>query len=133
MTSITNSSAQILDSGNLVLIKRSSSSVANDSGILWQSFDHGSDSFLSTMKLSTNVRTNEKNVFTSWVNPYDPSMGSFSINLELLNIPEVFMWNGSTLYWRSGPWNDSIFIGIYYMHSVYLDGWTIVDDKEVTI
>ncbi|KAI3437304.1 uncharacterized protein J3R85_005437 [Psidium guajava] len=104
-TSITNSSAQILDSGNLVLIKRSSSSVANDSGIIWQSFDHGSDSFLSTMKLSTNVRTNEKKVFTSWERPSDASMGRFSISLQPLNIPQVFMWDGGTLYWRSGPWN----------------------------
>ncbi|XP_048141672.1 G-type lectin S-receptor-like serine/threonine-protein kinase At1g11330 isoform X2 [Rhodamnia argentea] len=132
-TSITNSSAQILDSGNLVLIKGSSSSVANDSGILWQSFDHGSDSFLSTMKLSTSVRTNEKHVFTSWESPSDPSIGSFSLSLELLNIPEVVIWNGSTLYWRSGPWNGSVFIGIYNMRSVYLDGWTLVNDKEGTI
>ncbi|KAI6703885.1 hypothetical protein NL676_013021 [Syzygium grande] len=36
-------------------------------------------------------------------------------------------------YWRSGPWNGLVFIGVPDMSSVYLKGFTLADDKEGTI
>ncbi|XP_030439805.1 G-type lectin S-receptor-like serine/threonine-protein kinase At1g11330 [Syzygium oleosum] len=125
-----NAEAQLLDSGNLILLKQSSNTSKNDTEMVWESFKNMSDTFMVKMKLSTNVRTNEKQVLTSWKSPSDPSIGSFSISLEPLNIPEVFLWNGTTLSWRSGPWNGKVFIGVPQMESVYLDGFSLVDDKE---
>ncbi|KAK8612555.1 hypothetical protein V6N13_092667 [Hibiscus sabdariffa] len=60
-----NSVAQILDSGNLVLIQ-------NDTrkALLWQSFAHPTNTWLSFMKLGFNLRTGQ--VFTSWKSPDDP-------------------------------------------------------------
>ncbi|KAK3032629.1 hypothetical protein RJ639_036589 [Escallonia herrerae] len=119
-----NSSAQLLDTGNLVLRENSSGR------ILWQSFEHPSDSFVQKMRLGTQIGTDEKYVMTSWRSPTDPSIGSFSAGVDPSNIPQVFVWNGSYPHWRSGPWNGQIFIGIPNMETVYNNGFNFVDDKE---
>ncbi|XP_023001215.1 G-type lectin S-receptor-like serine/threonine-protein kinase SD1-13 isoform X1 [Cucurbita maxima] len=123
--SATNVSARILDSGNLVLEDSVSKMV------IWQSFKNPCDVFLASMEFMTNTRTNEKIQLTSWNNPSDPSMGSFSLGLHVLhNIPEGVVWNGQNTYWRSGPWNGQIFIGIPNMDSTYLSGYTLdIDDQ----
>jgi hypothetical protein len=124
--SVVNSSAQLLDSGNLVL-------QGNTTGtFLWESFQHPSNTFIEKMKISTNVRTGKKVQLTSWKSPSDPSIGNFSAGIEVRNIPEFFIWKGSRPYWRSGPWNSRIFIGVPDMNSVYLDGFSLVEDEEGT-
>ncbi|KAG2685190.1 hypothetical protein I3760_10G113200, partial [Carya illinoinensis] len=97
--SVPNRSVQLLDSGNLVLQENTTAS------IIWESFQHPSDSFLPTMKISANIITGEKVQLTSW--------------------------KSHSPYWRSGPWNSQIFIGIPHMPSRYLDGFNLrVDDKQ---
>ncbi|KAB1199481.1 hypothetical protein CJ030_MR0G022774 [Morella rubra] len=124
--SVSNSSAQLLDSGNFVLKE-------NTTGIvMWESFQNPSDTFLQKMKVSTNVKTGNKVQLTSWKSPSDPSTGTFSAGIDFHSLPEIFIWNASSPYWRSGPWNGQIFIGIPNMNSVYLDGFALVDDKEGT-
>ncbi|KAJ0018339.1 hypothetical protein Pint_10800 [Pistacia integerrima] len=125
--SVNNASAQLLDSGNLVLRD-------NTKGVsIWESFEEPTDSFLSGMRISTNIRTGEKVKLTSWKSPSDPSIGSFSAGLDALNIPEIFIWNNSRPFWRSGPWNGRVFLGVPNMNSVYLDGFNlVVDDQEGT-
>ncbi|XP_054778568.1 G-type lectin S-receptor-like serine/threonine-protein kinase At1g11330 isoform X2 [Prosopis cineraria] len=122
-----NTTCQLLDSGNLVLLDNSAEN------IFWQSFEHPTDSFLPHMKLTSNKRTGEKLRITSWTSLSDPSIGKFFITLERLDIPEIFIWNGTRPYWRSGPWNGRTFTGIYYMNSFYLKGFRIIDDGEGTI
>ncbi|XVF06864.1 hypothetical protein REPUB_Repub06bG0087900 [Reevesia pubescens] len=101
---VANVSAQVLDSGNLVLQDNSTDGVS-----LWESFQQPSVAFLPTMKISTNARTGEKVQLTSWKSSSDPSNGSFSLGLGALNIPEIFIWNNTRPYWRSGPWNGNIY------------------------
>ncbi|KAK3014357.1 hypothetical protein RJ639_009079 [Escallonia herrerae] len=98
--------------------------------ILWQSFEHPSDSYLQKMRLGAKVGTDEKYVMTSWKSPSDPSTGSFSAGVDPLNIAQVFVWNGSDPYWRSGPWNGQFFIGIPNLEKAYNNGFNFVDDKE---
>ncbi|KAK2987266.1 hypothetical protein RJ640_017569 [Escallonia rubra] len=119
-----NSSAQLLDTGNLVLKDLSTGR------ILWQSFEHPSDSYLQKMRLGAKVGTDEKYVMTAWKSPSDPSTGSFSAGVDPLNIAQVFVWNGSDPYWRSGPWNGQFFIGIPNLEKAYNNGFNFVDDKE---
>ncbi|XP_010268928.1 PREDICTED: G-type lectin S-receptor-like serine/threonine-protein kinase At1g11330 [Nelumbo nucifera] len=128
-----NSSAQLLDSGNLVLQQGISNDGNNtvSGGILWQSFLHPSDTFLPNMKLGTNVKTGEKQLLTAWKDQSNPSIGTFSAAVVPLNIPQVFIWNGSSPYWRSGPWNNRIFLGVPDMQSVYLDGFNLDSDSKV--
>ncbi|RVW13828.1 G-type lectin S-receptor-like serine/threonine-protein kinase [Vitis vinifera] len=99
--------------------------------ITWESIQHPSHSFLPKMKISADTYSGEKVVLTSWKSPSDPSIGSFSLGMSPLNIPQAFVWNGSHPYWRSGPWNGQIFIGVPKMNSVFLNGFQVVDDKEV--
>jgi len=96
----------LLDSGNLVLLDNSAAS-----SIIWQSFDHPSDTNIMGMKISSNKRTGERMKYISWKSPSDPSIGNFYASLERLNIPELFIWNGTRPYWRSGPWNGRFFTG----------------------
>ncbi|KAJ7968436.1 G-type lectin S-receptor-like serine/threonine-protein kinase [Quillaja saponaria] len=123
-----NSSAQLSDSGNLVLKDNSRSKTA-----VWESFQHPSDTMMPTMKISTDKRTGEKVQLTSWKGSTDPSIGSYSSSLEPLNVPEIFIWNGTSPYWRSGPWNGQIFTGVPEMNSVYLDGFKLGEEDEGTV
>ncbi|KAL0363285.1 UNVERIFIED_CONTAM: G-type lectin S-receptor-like serine/threonine-protein kinase [Sesamum calycinum] len=85
------------------------------------------------MKIITDLRTNEKNVLTSWRSPSDPALGSFTASIEPLELPQVVVWNGSDPYWRSGPWNGQIFIGIFDMEVyLYQNGFDMVNDNPGT-
>ncbi|KAG2685212.1 hypothetical protein I3760_10G113600 [Carya illinoinensis] len=124
--SVSNPSAQLSDSGNLVLKEN------NTGSILWESFQHPSDSLLPKMKMITDTITGKNVQLTSWKRPSDPSVGAFFAGIYLFNLPEMFIWNNGKPYWRSGPWNSRKFIGIPTMYSLYLDGFSLVDDKEGT-
>ncbi|CAL5408668.1 unnamed protein product [Camellia sinensis] len=125
--SAVNSSARLLDSGNLVLVD-------NSNGMsIWGSYQNPTDSFLENMILSSDRSTGEKILLKSWRSPSDPSVGSFSAGISLSTIPEFFVWNGSHPYWRSGPWNNQIFIGVQDMTSLYGNGFNVVDNHEGTV
>ncbi|XP_031093454.1 G-type lectin S-receptor-like serine/threonine-protein kinase At1g11300 [Ipomoea triloba] len=109
--------AQLMDNGNLVLKDGSTGRK------LWESFSNPSDCLLRTMKLGTKA-------LRSWRSPSEPFPGSFSFGIQLLNIPQVVIWNSSELYWRSGPWNKQIFIGISQMGSYYNNGFDFTTDSD---
>ncbi|KAG6642666.1 hypothetical protein CIPAW_09G155900 [Carya illinoinensis] len=119
-------SSNISDYGNLVLQE-------NKTGTsIWESFQHPADTNVPKMKLSTNVRTSKKVQLTSWTNESDPFIGTFSAAIDVFNLPEISIWNGSSRYWCSGPWNSRVFIGISSMDSVFLDGFRLTGDQEGT-
>nr|POE48460.1 g-type lectin s-receptor-like serine/threonine-protein kinase [Quercus suber] len=124
--SVANSSAQLMDSGNLVLQEKTTGT------IIWESFQLPCDTLLPNMKISTNIRTGNKVQGTSWQSPSDPSIGSFSVNIQPLNLPQVFIWKYGSPYWRSGPWNNRVFIGVPTMSYEFLDGFSLIDDHEGT-
>ncbi|XP_042450693.1 G-type lectin S-receptor-like serine/threonine-protein kinase At4g27290 isoform X2 [Zingiber officinale] len=104
-TSTAQNSAQVqlLDSGNLVL------TVAGDGGskkTLWQSFDHPSDTFLPGMRLGVDYRNNTSWQLVSWKSVTNPSPGNYAFKMETRGVPEIFLWNGSSKIYRTGPWND---------------------------
>ncbi|CAH2034372.1 unnamed protein product [Thlaspi arvense] len=89
--------AVLLDDGNLVLRDESGS-------VLWQSFDHPGDTWLPGAKIRLDKRTGKSQRLTSWKNAEDPSPGLFSLELDESTAYKI-LWNGSTQYWSSGPWN----------------------------
>ncbi|KEH22750.1 G-type lectin S-receptor-like Serine/Threonine-kinase [Medicago truncatula] len=124
----TNTSSQFSDYGNLVLLENATGNV------LWQSIQQPTDTLLSGMKLSINKRTGEKSKLTSWKSPSDPSVGIFSSSsVERGNILEVFIWNETRPYWRSGPWNGGVFTGIDTMTTAYFNGFQGGDDGQGNI
>ena len=82
------------------------------------------------MKLSTNLTKDQKVQLNSWKSPSDPSIGSFSVGIDARNIPEIFDWKEGHPYWRSGPWNGQVFLGIPNWNPVYRTRFTVVDDKQ---
>ncbi|PHT29960.1 G-type lectin S-receptor-like serine/threonine-protein kinase [Capsicum baccatum] len=121
-----NSTAQLSDTGNLVLKDNSSGRV------LWESFRDLSDSLLQHMKLGTDKSSNTTNLLKSWKSPVDPSDGSFSAGVQPETIPQLFIWKNGLPHWRSGPWNKQVFIGIPDMTSSSFNGFELVNDNTGT-
>lgn len=118
----TNSSFQLSDDGNLVFCE----TLTGNS--IWESFNHPTNVILPNMKLTSYKRSSEKVKLTSWKTPSDPSVGNFSLSVKRLTISEVIIWNETRPYWRSGPWNNQIFIGIEDMGTLYLNGFHFEKD-----
>ncbi|KAA8519926.1 hypothetical protein F0562_014164 [Nyssa sinensis] len=91
-----NSTAKLLDSGNLVLI------TTNDS-VVWQSFDYPTDTALPGMKLGLDNRTGLNRILTSWKSKDDPAQGEFSFRLDLRGLPQFFLYKGFAANWRAVP------------------------------
>ncbi|XP_030971126.1 G-type lectin S-receptor-like serine/threonine-protein kinase RKS1 [Quercus lobata] len=92
----TSSVAQLHDSGNLVLVQD------NNKKVVWQSFDHPTDTQLPNMKLGLNLGINM--FLTSWKSKDDPGTGNYSYKINPNGSPQVFLYDGSTPYWRTPPW-----------------------------
>ncbi|KAK3430630.1 hypothetical protein EUGRSUZ_E02493 [Eucalyptus grandis] len=105
MTKSNYSAALLSDFGNFVLQDR-------NAVIMWESFDEPTDTLLPKMKIGVNVKTGKKRNLISWKGEDDPSFGSFAVGLTPETAPQLFTWNGSSPYWRSGQWDKTKFIGI---------------------
>ncbi|MQL92277.1 hypothetical protein Taro_024899 [Colocasia esculenta] len=92
--------AQLLDNGNLVVRLRSDSSA-----VVWQSFDHPTDTWLPGGWLGLNRVTGEYQYLHSWRSTEDPAPGQFSYHLDEEGSSQFFLrWNGSVSYWTTGNW-----------------------------
>ncbi|KAI3458745.1 hypothetical protein Pfo_015408 [Paulownia fortunei] len=120
-----NTSAQILDTGNLVLKDVSTGSV------IWDCFSHPSHVFVPTMRMSDNINTGKKVLLSAWKNGSDPEVGNFKAGLEALNIPQIFTWNNGHPHWRSGPWNGRILTGVEDMYRPFLY-FSVMNDPDGT-
>ncbi|KAL0329899.1 UNVERIFIED_CONTAM: G-type lectin S-receptor-like serine/threonine-protein kinase [Sesamum radiatum] len=97
-----NISVTLLDTGNLVVKEMSSS---NGEVILWQSFDHPTDTLLPGMKLGVNHRTGRNQVLTSWFGPLDPAPGAFTIEWDP-SVGRLLVRRRGIVYWTSGNLKD---------------------------
>ncbi|XP_018728125.2 G-type lectin S-receptor-like serine/threonine-protein kinase RKS1 [Eucalyptus grandis] len=88
--------AQLLDSGNLVL-KHDLSKM-----VVWQSFDYPTDTYLPSMKLGLDRRAGLDRFVTSWKSEGDPAPGSCSYRFEPTGYPQLFLYKGRAPYWRGG-------------------------------
>ncbi|XP_020259464.1 G-type lectin S-receptor-like serine/threonine-protein kinase At2g19130 [Asparagus officinalis] len=114
--------ATLLDTGNLVLRDQSNSSI-----ILWQSFDHPTDTCLPNGWVGVNKITGEYQSLTSWRNTEDPSPGLFTKTIDPSGIHQLILqWNKSRSYWRSGVWNGKSFTLMPEM-----DGYNILRSEFV--
>ncbi|OEL20421.1 Receptor-like serine/threonine-protein kinase SD1-8 [Dichanthelium oligosanthes] len=100
--------AQLLDSGNFVLRGGGGAGAA----VLWQSFDHPSDTLLPGMKLGWDLTTGLDRHLTTWRSPGDPSPGDFTFGIDIRGVPEGFIRNAAAApVYRNGPWNGLQFSG----------------------
>jgi hypothetical protein len=91
-------SAQLLDTGNLVLFQDDKNEI-----FTWQSFDHLTDTLIPGMKMGKNWKTGLEWSLTSWKSQDDPGTGDYSDRLYSTQaaIPQFFLYKGLNPYWRS--------------------------------
>lgn len=109
-TNNNNTVAVLLNSGNLVLQDTSNLS---ESRILWQSFDHPTDTLLPSAKLGRNKVTGLNRRLVSKKSLAGPSPGSYCFEVDP-NAPQLILklCNSSVTYWSSGTWNGRYFSAI---------------------
>ncbi|KAL4628681.1 hypothetical protein ACB092_05G257600 [Castanea dentata] len=56
------------------------------------------------MRLGLNRITGLDRFLTSWKSQDDPGTGDYLYKMNPTGSPQVVLYKGSTLYWRSGPW-----------------------------
>ncbi|CAI0420367.1 unnamed protein product [Linum tenue] len=103
--------AQLLDSGNLVLLQ----GLPEQRRMVWQSFDYPTDTALPGMRIGLNLRTGFDRNLTSWRSPDDPGIGNYSFQVHPNGSPQFFLYqkpNGNH-YWRSGSWPWAHFPDLY--------------------
>ena len=101
-------SAKILDTGNFVLFKDEYS----EKNVIWQGFDHPTDTHLPGMKIGWNKKTGENRFITSWKSPENPGTGQYSFKFDVNESnPQLFIYNGAEKLMRIGPWNGVTFSG----------------------
>ncbi|CAI0467980.1 unnamed protein product [Linum tenue] len=97
--------ARLLDEGNLVLLQQQQ----DGDQVLWQSFDHPTDTVLPNMVR----KTGPDYAVRSWKSPDDPAAGDWSYVLESNGSPpQLMLYEGRTKRWRSGPWNGVAWSGV---------------------
>ncbi|XP_034696958.1 G-type lectin S-receptor-like serine/threonine-protein kinase At1g11410 isoform X3 [Vitis riparia] len=118
--------AQLLDTGNLVLIQ-------NDGNrVVWQGFDYPTDSLIPYMKLGLDRRTGFNRFLTSWKSPTDPGTGKNSLTMNASGSPQIFLYQGSKRLWRSGNWNGLRWSGVptmIYRTIINRSAWTETEGK----
>ncbi|KDP20844.1 hypothetical protein JCGZ_21315 [Jatropha curcas] len=103
---------QLLDSGNLVLLRGKSKK------IVWQSFDYPTNTVLPGMHVGQNRKSGQYWIPTSWRSENDPSTGDYSIVLDTRGSPQFILYKDSRPHWRSIPWPWRIFSDIYNLSFV---------------
>uniref|UniRef100_A0ACD5UHR0 Uncharacterized protein n=1 Tax=Avena sativa TaxID=4498 RepID=A0ACD5UHR0_AVESA len=106
--------AVLLSSGNLIL--RDSS---NSSEVLWQSFDHPTDTLFPGAKLGWDKVTGLNRRLVSWKSLIDPATGAYCDELDPSGLNQSLLkpLNSSTSYWSTGVWNGKYFPSIPEMAS----------------
>ncbi|KZV16038.1 hypothetical protein F511_26167 [Dorcoceras hygrometricum] len=115
------STAVIMDTGNLILQQAN----ASNQVVLWQSFDHPTDTYLPQMRLKMNVNGGENRLFSSWKSSKDPAPGNYSMGVDPRGSPQIVIWEGANRKWRSGHWNGLIFTGIPEMRAAVFFGFRL--------
>ncbi|KAM3714655.1 hypothetical protein ACJW31_01G350200 [Castanea mollissima] len=94
---INNPTAQLLDSGNLVVKD------GNIESLLWQSIDHPCDTLLSEMKIGWDLLSGLDRYLTSWKSTEDPTSSEISAGLDRRGLPQFVVMKGDKIKVRLGP------------------------------
>ncbi|XP_078150078.1 G-type lectin S-receptor-like serine/threonine-protein kinase At4g27290 isoform X2 [Carex rostrata] len=115
---------QLDDSGNLILKDQTSNR------IIWQSFDHPTNTLLAGMKVAKNLRTGFETYLSSWKSRDDPSEGNYRFEMDTGGAPEITIWDRSQIIGRTGIWNGKYFSGLPEMAGYNILNYTFMWDKD---
>ncbi|CAK8577848.1 unnamed protein product [Lathyrus sativus] len=102
----TNVVAQLLDIANFVLM------LNNTKTVIWESFDHPTDTMLPYLRVGFDRKTNQSWFLQSWKTDDDPGKGAFTVKFSTIGTPQFFMYNHDLPRWRGGPLNGALLAGI---------------------
>ncbi|CAJ2670542.1 unnamed protein product [Trifolium pratense] len=98
--------AQLSDIANLVLM------INNTKTVIWESFDHPTDTLLPYLKVGFDRKTNQSWFLQSWKTDVDPGKGAFTLKFSTIGKTQLFMYNGDLPWWRGGHWNGELLVGV---------------------
>ncbi|KAJ4953273.1 hypothetical protein NE237_030105 [Protea cynaroides] len=108
-------SAQLLETGNFVLLSRNGT-------IVWQSFDFPADTWLPDMNITSHIS------IECWRSESDPSPGNYSLRLKPPENGEFeLVFNDSHTYWSTGNWTGNAFANIPEMTVRYIYSFHFVN------
>ncbi|PQQ02487.1 hypothetical protein Pyn_24658 [Prunus yedoensis var. nudiflora] len=100
--------AKLLDTGNLVLLEDNGFSQR----VLWQGFDHPTNTMLPFMKLGLDRRSKLNRFLTSWKSQDDPGIGNCSFRIDPSGFPQLVLYKGQAPRWRAGSWTGEEWSGV---------------------
>ncbi|KAK2644307.1 hypothetical protein Ddye_019502 [Dipteronia dyeriana] len=125
VTSLNGTVAELLDSGNLVLVENGTKN------ILWQSFDHPTDTILPLMKYGLlDRRTGVDRFITSWKSSDDPGSGDYSQKIDPTGFPQLSLYKGSSKWWRLGSWTGKRWNGVPEMTVDPVSNYNFVNNRD---
>jgi hypothetical protein len=98
--------AQLSDIANLVLM------INNTKTVIWESFDHPTDTLLPYLKVGFDRKHNQSWFLQSWKTDVDPGKGAFTLKFSTIGKPQLFMYNHDLPWWRGGHWNGELLVGV---------------------
>ncbi|KAM0891179.1 hypothetical protein ACQ4PT_026564 [Festuca glaucescens] len=101
--------AVLLDTGNFVL-------QFPNSTVIWQSFDHPTDTLLPNMKLFLSVGR-----LLAWKGLNDPSSGNFSLSFNASWNLQLVIWHGTQPYSRIFMLNDGPVFGDTFQNIIFFE------------
>ncbi|KAM7503445.1 hypothetical protein LguiB_002349 [Lonicera macranthoides] len=118
--------ALLLDNGNFLIRVNSSSS-----DIIWQSFDHPSNTWLPGGKVGYNKLKHESQILTSWRSVENPATSKFSVEVEMNGTSHILLWNRSKQYWSSGEWTGKVFRNVPEIQlNFYITNLTYISNEN---
>ncbi|CAJ1936282.1 unnamed protein product [Sphenostylis stenocarpa] len=117
--------AKLTDIGNLVLI------LNNTKTVVWQSFDHPTDTLLPDLRVGFDRRTNQSWFLQSWKTDDDPGTGSYTLKISSSGQPQMVFYNKNLPFWRGGSWNGELFMGVPDMkRDMYTFNVSFIEDDN---
>jgi hypothetical protein len=101
-----NTTVVLLSSGNLILADSS-----NLSEVLWQSFDHPTDTLFTGAKLGWDKLTGPNRRIVSSKNLIDPATGVYRYQVDPSGVDQLLLTplNSTIAYWSTGVWDGEYF------------------------
>ncbi|RYR40446.1 hypothetical protein Ahy_A09g046199 isoform A [Arachis hypogaea] len=125
---LSNSVAQLLDSGNLVVKNVPDT---KEGSFLWQSFDYPCDTYIPGMKFGRDLATGLDRSLSCWKSTEDPAVGEYSLRVDPRGYPQVMQMKGSVIISRIGSWNGIYFTGTPVEGMSILKRNFVLNSKEV--
>ncbi|KAJ1298185.1 hypothetical protein BS78_01G434600 [Paspalum vaginatum] len=115
--------ATLQDDGNLVVRSNATKSASASAPVVWQSFDHPTDTWLPGARLGYDRARGVHSFLTSWTDSENPAPGAFSMEIDPRGQPKFDLLAGGVhQYWTTGLWDGEVFDNVPEMRSGYFVG-----------